>query len=65
MGERAGGRRTRLIDRDNFDAKGKATMMKVLDRYEKEKPLQKLELPMSEWDIILHRDTMTVEVTRK
>ena len=55
----------RLIDLDTFDAKGKATMMKVLDRYEKEKPLQKLELPMSEWDIILHRDTMTVEVTRK
>ena len=55
----------RLIDIDDMQMTGKATLMKVLDRYEKEKPLQKLELPMSEWEIILHRDTMTVEIGRK
>ena len=58
----------RLIDIENMDMPGKATMMKILDKYEREHPLEEITLPCSDYEIILYPDMgsgSTVKIRRK
>ena len=58
----------RLVNLDEFAAgkqNGRTAVMKVLDRWEKEHPVNLLELKMSDYDITLHCKTDTVEIRRK
>ena len=55
----------RLIDLDKLDCTGKTVLIKFLEAYEKKHPLEELELPTREWDVIIRPGKDTFEVVRR
>ena len=55
----------RLIDLDKLDYTGKTVLMRFLETYEEKHPLEELELPTREWDVVIHPGKDTFEVVRR
>ena len=55
----------RLIDLDKLDCTGKTVLMKFLEAYEEKHPLEELELPTREWDVIIRPGKNTFKVVKR
>lgn len=55
----------RLIDLDKLDCTGKTVLMKFLEAYEQKHPLEELELPTREYDVVIHPGKDTFKVVRR
>lgn len=55
----------RLIDLDKLDCTGKTVLMRFLEAYEKKHPIEELELPTREYDIVIRPGKDTFKVVRR